>query len=76
MVINKEGGWLADVLFEVMHELSEPYGLLCCSADTTYSALVEDWDTLDCSLELQEMGLPASRKTALETEQQVLGCIA
>ena len=42
----------------------------------SFTALVEDWGTLDYSLEDQEMGPPASRKMAPDMEWHVTGSMA
>ena len=47
----------------------------CLSHIASLAASVDDWDTLDCSQDDHEMGPPASRKTAPDTEWQVSGSI-
>ena len=42
----------------------------------SFTALVEGWEMLDCSLEDQEMGLPVSRKMAPDMEWHVTGSMA
>src|SRR5258705_8921554 len=73
--MKREVGWLMSCLRSCMRCRSQ-MASFAASEDAMYSASVDDWDTLVCSFDLQEMGPPANKKTAPETERRVLGSMA
>src|SRR5258708_11758818 len=73
--MKREVGWLMSCLRSCMRRRSQ-MASFAASEDAMYSASVDDWDTLVCSFDLQEMGPPANKKTAPETERRVSGSMA
>ena len=70
--MNSGVGIVVSCLRSFMRQRSQ-MASLAASVEAMYSASVEDWDMLDWSLELQEIGPPARRKIALEMDQRELG---
>src|SRR5258708_2803292 len=65
--MKREVGWLMSCLRLCMRHQSQ-MASFAASEDAMYSALVDEWDMLVCSFNLQEMGPPANKKTTPETE--------